>query len=64
MLARVDAEDPRPALPREGSGPACGPVVCPWCRRPTRPIAVHGHSQCERCGTNIDPCCGGETAAE
>ena len=37
---------------------------CPWCQRLTLPIEVHGHVQCQHCGINIDPCCGGEQAQE
>jgi predicted Fe-S protein YdhL (DUF1289 family) len=37
-------------------------VRCPWCQRLTLPIQVHGHVQCQHCGINIDPCCGGEQA--
>jgi hypothetical protein len=25
-------------------------------------VPVHGHGQCERCGTNIEPCCTGANA--
>lgn len=39
-------------------------VRCPWCQRLTLPIQVHGHVQCQHCGINIDPCCGGEQAQE
>lgn len=33
---------------------------CPWCHRPTRPVWVHGHGQCEHCRINIEPCCSGD----
>jgi hypothetical protein len=36
------------------------PRFCPWCQRPTRPIWVHGHAQCEHCKINIEPCCSGD----
>jgi hypothetical protein len=36
---------------------------CPYCGRPTRLVHVHGHGQCELCGTNIDECCRGEQNA-
>jgi len=39
-------------------------VRCPRCQRLTLPIQVHGHVQCQHCGINIDPCCGGEQAQE
>jgi len=37
-------------------------VNCNWCGRPTRPIWVHGHAQCEHCRINIEPCCEGDMA--
>lgn len=39
-------------------------LICPYCGRPTRLVYVHGHVQCELCGTNIDECCRGEVAQE
>ena len=27
-------------------------------------MRVHGHGQCERCGTNIEPCCAGANALD
>ncbi len=35
---------------------------CPYCGHEGAPLAVHGHGQCERCGTNIEPCCAGANA--
>ena len=37
---------------------------CSYCGHEGAPVPVHGHGQCERCGTNIEPCCGGANAAE
>jgi len=34
-------------------------VFCPYCCRPVETVEVHGHIQCELCGINIEPCCGG-----
>ena len=42
----------------------CRPDRCPWCGHVGVPVAVHGHLQCERCGINVDPCCGGERATD
>lgn len=39
-------------------------LICPYCGLPTRFLYVHGHGQCERCRTNIDECCRGESAKE
>ncbi len=35
--------------------------LCQWCQTPTRPVRVHGHTQCEHCRINIEPCCSGES---
>ncbi|MGE3175023.1 MAG: hypothetical protein AB7O97_20515 [Planctomycetota bacterium] len=35
------------------------PQRCPWCGAALVTVQVHGHGQCARCGTNVDPCCGG-----
>jgi len=37
---------------------------CPYCGQPTRVLYVHGHGQCERCGTTVDDCCRGEQSQE
>lgn len=36
-------------------------ILCQWCQTPTRPVRVHGHTQCEHCRINIEPCCSGES---
>jgi len=36
--------------------------ICEWCGFLGIPIEVHGHFQCGRCHTNINPCCSGETS--
>jgi hypothetical protein len=38
-------------------------VRCGYCGHEGAPVPVHGHGQCERCGTNIEPCCSGASAA-
>lgn len=38
--------------------------VCEWCGFLGEPLAVHGSYLCQRCRTNINPCCSGETACE
>lgn len=40
------------------------PLPCPYCGRPGGRVAVHGHVQCGACGTNLEPCCGGASAAD
>ena len=35
--------------------------ICPICSQETEPVMVHGHYECSICGTNISPCCDGET---
>lgn len=35
---------------------------CSWCGEPLVVVRVHGHGQCSRCGTNVDPCCAGASA--
>jgi hypothetical protein len=37
---------------------------CPYCGRIAGQVWVHGHAQCEACGTNVDECCRGEHAVE
>ena len=34
--------------------------LCPWCGQMTHLVWVHGHAQCDRCKTNIEPCCSGD----
>lgn len=44
-----------------GSGDA---ARCPWCGAIAAEVAVHGHAQCQKCGANTQPCCGGASADE
>lgn len=37
---------------------------CPACGLPSETLWVHGHGQCEHCGTNIAPCCDGAPSPE
>jgi hypothetical protein len=37
---------------------------CDWCGHDGATVPVHGHGQCARCGTNIEPCCSGANAAD
>ncbi|MFN3240467.1 MAG: hypothetical protein ACE37K_03025 [Planctomycetota bacterium] len=37
------------------------PTPCPWCGSMRGVVHVHGHAQCVTCGTNVDPCCSGDT---
>ena len=37
---------------------------CHYCGFEGAAIPVHGHGQCARCGTNIEPCCSGASAAD
>lgn len=37
-------------------------VRCSYCGHLAAAVPVHGHGQCERCGTNIEPCCAGADA--
>ncbi|MBL8752242.1 MAG: hypothetical protein JNK15_02990 [Planctomycetes bacterium] len=37
-------------------------VRCSYCGHEGAAVPVHGHGQCERCGTNIEPCCSGANA--
>ena len=34
--------------------------VCLYCGMTAVGVFVHGHVQCEHCGTNIGPCCDGD----
>lgn len=36
---------------------------CPYCGYRGAAVHVHGHGQCARCHTNVEPCCGGADAA-
>jgi len=39
-----------------------GNLICPYCNnngKKDKFVEVHGHIQCSRCKTNIDPCCQG-----
>lgn len=36
---------------------------CHYCGYDGAAVPVHGHGQCARCGTNIEPCCSGEQAS-
>ncbi len=46
----------RSPRPREPLALRCG-----FCGHPLRVVEVHGHGQCAVCGTNLQPCCDGET---
>jgi hypothetical protein len=37
---------------------------CPYCGALGAIVHVHGHGQCQRCGTNTEPCCAGASAAD
>ncbi len=37
---------------------------CPYCGAELAIVHVHGHGQCARCGTNLEPCCGGADALD
>ncbi|MFY9341865.1 MAG: hypothetical protein WAT39_05220 [Planctomycetota bacterium] len=39
-------------------------VRCSYCGHEAATVPVHGHGQCERCGTNLEPCCGGADALD
>lgn len=39
-------------------------VRCSACGHFAAMVPVHGHGQCERCGTNIEPCCAGANALD
>lgn len=43
---------------KRGDDPVCT-ERCPYCGFQLEIVWVHGHGQCAKCGTNIDPCCGG-----
>jgi hypothetical protein len=45
------------------SGPGQSTQVCPSCGFVGPPVQVHGHGECTRCHTNIEPCCNGADAA-
>ena len=32
---------------------------CSYCGAALVVVHVHGHGQCQSCGTNVDPCCSG-----
>jgi len=38
--------------------------ACDWCGFFGEPLQVHGSYLCQRCRTNINPCCSGETVCE
>jgi hypothetical protein len=38
------------------------PEPCPSCGAMAGVEEVHGHGQCRACGTNIEPCCAGNSA--
>ena len=37
---------------------------CPFCSARLQIVHVHGHGQCSRCGTNVDPCCSGASPGD
>lgn len=37
---------------------------CSFCGVLLEVVHVHGHGQCAHCGTNVDPCCSGASAAD
>ena len=37
---------------------------CPRCGQVCQPIEVHGHTQCNVCGSVMEECCQGETVSE
>ena len=37
---------------------------CPWCAARGTPVPVHGHTQCPRCGSTVEPCCTGASPAD
>lgn len=43
-------------------GPGTEP--CPACGSRRGVVFVHGHGQCTACGENVEPCCGGASAAD
>jgi hypothetical protein len=45
---------------RAGDAMTAARQICPWCRRSTAAVWIHGHAQCEHCRTNIEPCCSGD----
>lgn len=38
--------------------------LCPYCGAEQTVVYVHGHGQCQRCGTNTEPCCAGASAGD
>jgi hypothetical protein len=40
------------------------PFHCPYCGMLADVVHVHGHGQCSRCGTNVEPCCSGASPEE
>lgn len=36
---------------------------CAYCGTALHVVHVHGHGQCGLCGTNVEPCCSGASAA-
>ncbi|MCZ7586614.1 MAG: hypothetical protein M5R36_26585 [Deltaproteobacteria bacterium] len=37
---------------------------CLYCGAELHVVWVHGHGQCAHCGTNIAPCCDGDTCRD
>ncbi|HEB51736.1 MAG TPA: hypothetical protein ENI87_00630 [bacterium] len=40
---------------------ATPPRRCPACGSSRGVVHVHGHGQCLTCGTNVEPCCAGDS---
>ena len=40
---------------------SAAPIPCPWCGSRRGVVHVHGHGQCANCGTNVEPCCAGDS---
>jgi hypothetical protein len=49
----------RPAAPGVMDAACSSHLRCDWCGHWGPPVHVHGHTQCARCKTNIEPCCAG-----